>query len=83
MNAIIINQSFFSFLLAFYNIIARFAGINKVEGFTSTIFSIWFVGGLLMFVLGIIGLYIGKIFDQVKNRQLFIVSDTINFDNEN
>ena len=70
--------SLFSFLLALYNVIAHFAGIIKVPGFTTTIFSIWFVGGLLMFVLGIIGLYIGKIFDQVKGRQLFIVRETIN-----
>lgn len=75
--------SILSFLLALYNIFAHFAGIIKVEGFTTTIFSIWFVGGLILFVMGIVGLYIGKIFDQVKDRQLFIVSKEINFKNEN
>lgn len=70
--------SILSFLLALYNIFAHFAGIIKVEGFTTTVFSIWFVGGLMLFVMGIIGLYIGKIFDQVKDRQLFIVSKEIN-----
>ena len=70
--------SFLSFLLALYNILAHFAGIIKVEGFTTTIFSIWFVGGLMLFVMGIVGLYIGKIFDQVKGRQVFIVSKEIN-----
>ena len=70
--------SILSFLLALYNIFAHFAGIIKVEGFTTTVFSIWFVGGLLLFVLGIVGLYIGKIFDQVKDRQLFIVSNELN-----
>jgi dolichol-phosphate mannosyltransferase len=70
--------SFFSFFLAIYNILAHYAGIIKVEGFTSTIFSIWFVGGLILFVLGVVGLYIGKIFDQVKDRQLFIVSEEVN-----
>lgn len=70
--------SMISFLLALYNIFAHFAGIITVEGFTSTIFSIWFVGGLILLVLGIVGLYIGKIFDQVKERQLFIVSEEIN-----
>jgi dolichol-phosphate mannosyltransferase len=72
--------SMLSFLLALYNIFAHFAGIIKVEGFTSTIFSIWFVGGLILLVLGIVGLYIGKIFDQVKERQLFIVSNEINIE---
>jgi dolichol-phosphate mannosyltransferase len=70
--------SILSFLLALYNIFAHFAGIIKVEGFTTTVFSIWFVGGLMLFVMGIVGLYIGKIFDQVKDRQLFIVSKEIN-----
>ena len=65
-------------MLAFYNIFAHFSGIIKVEGFTTTVFSIWFVGGLLLFVMGIVGLYISKIFDQVKNRQLFIVAKEIN-----
>ena len=67
-----------SFLLALYNIFAHFMGIIKLPGFTTTIFSIWFVGGLILLVLGVLGLYIGKIFDQVKERQLFIVHDTLN-----
>ncbi|MBC8147071.1 MAG: glycosyltransferase family 2 protein [Bacteroidetes bacterium] len=69
-----------SFILALYNVIARLFGVIKLEGFTTTIFSIWFVGGLILFVLGIVGLYIGKIFDQVKERQLFIVSREINIE---
>ena len=71
-------MAFVSFLLALYNVIAKMVGIISVEGFTTTVFSIWFVGGLLLFVLGIIGLYVGKTFDQVKGRQLFIVRDKIN-----
>lgn len=68
-----------SFLLAVYNVIARWAGIISVPGYTTTLFSIWFVGGLILFVIGVLGLYIGKIFDQVKGRQLFIVRDKVNF----
>lgn len=67
-----------SFLLAVYNVIARWVGIIRVPGYTTTLFSIWFVGGLLLFVMGILGLYIGKIFDQVKGRQLFVVKDKVN-----
>lgn len=68
----------FSFLLALYNLIAKWVGIIKVPGYTTTVFSIWFVGGLILFVMGIWGIYIGKIFDQVKGRQLFVVMDKIN-----
>ena len=69
-----------SFLLALYNVVAKWVGIVRVPGFTSTIFSIWFVGGLLLFIIGILGLYIGKVFDQVKGRQLYIVRDCLNLE---
>ncbi len=75
--------SFFSFLLAIYNVIAQLSGLIKVPGYTSTIFSIWFVGGLILLVLGVLGLYIGKIFDQVKGRPLYLVSDRINLHESN
>lgn len=70
--------SFLSLLLAVYNVFAHYLGIITVPGFTTTIFSIWFVGGLILFVLGIVGLYIGKIFDQVKGRQLYVVYKELN-----
>jgi polyisoprenyl-phosphate glycosyltransferase len=72
--------SLLSFLLALYNIIARLTGINQLEGFTTTVFSIWFVGGMILFVLGIVGLYIERIFTQVKGRQLYIVRNQLNID---
>ncbi len=71
-------MSALSFILAIYNIVAKLIGIITVQGYTTTVFSIWFVGGLILFVLGILGLYIGKIFEQVKERQLFIIRDKIN-----
>jgi dolichol-phosphate mannosyltransferase len=64
--------------LALYNIIAKLTGIIQLVGYTTTIFSIWFVGGMILFVLGIVGLYIERIFTQVKGRQLFIVKKEIN-----
>lgn len=72
------GMSALSFMLALYNIIAKWAGIIQVPGYTTTVFSIWFVGGLLLLVMGIMGLYIGKIYDQVKGRQLFIIKDKVN-----
>jgi dolichol-phosphate mannosyltransferase len=74
------GMSALSFLLALYNVIARLVGFISFPGYTTTVFSIWFVGGLMLFVMGILGLYIGKIFDQVKGRQLFIVKNKVNFD---
>lgn len=71
-------MSALSFVLALYNVIAKWVGVIQVPGYTTTIFSIWFVGGLLLFVMGIMGLYVGKIYDQVKGRQLFIVKEVVN-----
>ena len=72
------GMALISFLLALYNILAKWIGVIKVPGYTTTVFSIWFVGGLLLFVIGVLGLYIGKVYDQVKGRQLFIIKDKIN-----
>ena len=69
-----------SFLLALYNIVAKMIGIIQVGGYTTTVFSIWFVGGLILFVMGVLGLYIGKIFDQVKGHPLFVVRDEVNIE---
>ena len=44
-----------------------------VLGFSSIIVSIWFLGGLMIFFLGVIGLYLSKIFIEVKDRPQFII----------
>ena len=44
-------------------------------GYTSLIISIWFFSGLMLSVLGMVGLYIGKTFEQVKNRPLYLVDE--------
>lgn len=72
------GMSVLSFMLALYNVVARMVGIISFPGYTTTVFSIWFVGGLMLFVMGVLGLYIGKIFDQVKGRPIYIVRNTIN-----
>lgn len=71
-------MSLFSMLMAFYNVVAYFVGINYIRGYTTTIFSIWLVGGLLMIQMGVMGIYLGKIFDQVKGRPLYLVMDEVN-----
>jgi dolichol-phosphate mannosyltransferase len=70
--------SFTSIFLAFYNLLAYFFGIISLPKFTSTIFSIWFVGGLNIFALGVVGLYIGKIYDDVKGRPIFVIEEILN-----
>ena len=52
----------------------RFAtGRIVVLGYTSVVVSVWFFAGLGLSVLGMLGLYIGKTFEQVKERPLYLV----------
>lgn len=74
------SMSLGSGLLAMYQVIAKLLGIITLSGYSSTIASLWFIGGLILFVLGIIGLYIGKIYDQVKGRPYSVVRETINIE---
>lgn len=55
-------------------------GSITVTGFASLILSIWFLAGVVIFLLGVLGTYLGRIFDQTKNRPQFIVRERINFD---
>ncbi len=52
----------------------------SVEGWTSLMVSVFFMGGIILLVLGIIGIYIGKIFNEIKRRPLYVVGDTVGFD---
>lgn len=71
----------FSIVLIIYTLIDHFVA-DQPAGFSSTFISIWFLGGLNILILGVVGLYIDKIFCQVKGRPLFIVSETLNMDKQ-
>jgi polyisoprenyl-phosphate glycosyltransferase len=49
-----------------------------VPGYTSLLISIWFIGGMIMFILGLIGLYVGKTFEGVKNRPIYLTDIMMN-----
>ncbi len=56
--------------------IARFvSGDVQVAGFTSIIASIWLVGGMMIFCLGIIGLYLGQLFVAAKGRPYYVIAE--------
>lgn len=54
-----------------------FAPETVLSGFASLMLSLWFLSGTMILVLGILGLYIAKIFQEVKRRPLYIVRDVI------
>ena len=68
----------FTFLLSIVYFSLYLTGHIKVIGFTSFILSMWFLSGIIMMTLGMIGIYIGKVFEKVKERPTFIVSDSKN-----
>lgn len=70
--------SLFAFLFALYNLYQYFSGGVDISGWTSLVISIWLLSGVIIFLIGTVGLYIGKILDGVKDRPKFIVSKTIN-----
>jgi glycosyltransferase involved in cell wall biosynthesis len=73
-----ISISFLSFLFAGYVFINAIQGNYAVIGYASLMTSIWLLAGIIIFVLGIIGLYLGKTFEQSKNRPVYIIAETIN-----
>ena len=71
-------MSLFSFSLGLYFVIKYFSLGIPVVGYTSLIVSIWFLSGVIIFILGLIGIYIGKTFAQSKNRPNFIIDSVTN-----
>ena len=59
-------------------VLVRYFQGNLLPGWASTIIALMLIGGLLMIFMGIIGLYVSKMFEQTKQRPLYLVQDTIN-----
>lgn len=74
--------SLLSFLYGVWLIIRYYMFSIAAEGWTSVMVSIYFIGGLMFANMGMLGLYIGKIFDETKDRPIFLVQETT-FDDEN
>ena len=62
-----------AFLLVLITLVRYGLGHTWEPGYVSLIVSIWFFAGLILSVLGMVGLYIGKTFEQVKNRPIYLV----------
>ena len=74
--------TFFGFIAAGLAIIGipivailRLAGSHFFEGQTTTLVSVLFLGGVQLISLGILGEYVGRLYDEAKGRPLYIVRD--------
>ena len=70
--------SLFTLLIGLYYLYLNITHQILVPGYTSLIISIWFLSGLIILILGILGLYIGKTFEGVKNRPIYIIEKKLN-----
>lgn len=65
-----------SVLAAIYALVSYFTG-NVVPGWTSLILSIWFIGGVQLLAIGLVGQYIGKIYVEVKHRPRYNIEKVL------
>jgi len=68
-------MSISSFLYSIYLTILFLINSSPVEGWTSVMVSIYFLSGLILLTLGILGIYLGKVFNETKNRPQYIVKE--------
>jgi glycosyltransferase involved in cell wall biosynthesis len=72
--------SIISFIIGLFTIYQYLKGEILVLGYSSLMVSIWFLSGVIITTIGVVGIYIGKIFDQSKGREAYIIDKIINYD---
>lgn len=68
--------SVFALIIGFQTVYLKFSG-HAVDGFTTVILLVLIVGGLISFGLGLIGIYIARIYDEVKGRPRYIIAEQV------
>ncbi|MBR1425958.1 MAG: glycosyltransferase family 2 protein, partial [Paludibacteraceae bacterium] len=69
-----------SFIVGIVFIVRYCMGLIEVMGFASLIISLWLLGGIIISLIGVVGIYLGKLFEKAKQRPTFIVNDKCNID---
>jgi glycosyltransferase involved in cell wall biosynthesis len=67
-----------SFTIGLVYLAGYLLGVIKVAGYASLIISIWLTAGINIFVLGLVGIYVGKAFEKIKGRPTYIVDEEVN-----
>ncbi len=75
--------SMISFSIGFWYLIQKLLGEDYSPGLPTNVLLITFFSGVQLLALGLIGEYIGRIYDQVKQRPPYIIEKKINFDHKN
>ena len=61
-------------------IVLRLSNVHALEGQTTTLVTVLFLGGVQLIFLGVLGEYLGRIYDEVKRRPLYIVAEELGFE---
>jgi polyisoprenyl-phosphate glycosyltransferase len=69
----------FSFLLGGWYLLQKLIGVELTPGLPTTVLVITFFSGVQLLSLGLMGEYVGRIYDEVKRRPMFIVDRKVNF----
>lgn len=79
---IILYLGFFSIIVSFisiiYSLIRHIQG-NTIVGWTSLFISLWFIGGLILISLGVVGKYVGKTFIESKKRPRYYIETILSY----
>lgn len=62
-----------SILMALWALIVKLTSDNAIPGWASTVIPIYFIGGIQLLSIGVLGIYISKIFDETKKRPRYII----------
>jgi hypothetical protein len=74
---------FFVSIVVLIYCLVRYFNDQTIPGWTTTVLSVWAIGGLIMISLGIIGEYIGKIYLETKSRPRYIIESYLKDDKDN
>lgn len=66
-----------AFIMIIYGLVEYFSG-KTLQGWTSLLVSLWFIGGIITTGIGVLGMYIGKIYTEVKHRPRYFVEQRLN-----
>jgi dolichol-phosphate mannosyltransferase len=69
----------FSFVLGSWYLVQKLMGVNLTPGLSTTVLVVSFFSGVQLLALGVVGEYIGRIYDETKRRPMYIIDRKINF----
>ena len=68
-----------SFAIGLWYVVQKFIGVDLTPGLPTTVLVVSFFSGVQLLALGLVGEYIGRIYDETKRRPMYIVDRKVNF----